>query len=62
MRGPIVGRKQVAAILYSLIETAKLVGIDPKAYLRAATLAALTGQPVPLPHELRDSVAAAPTT
>jgi len=63
MRGPVVGRKnhygsrslrgtQVAAILYSLIETAKLVGIDPKAYLRTATLAGLRGEVVPLPHEL----------
>lgn len=68
MRGPVVGRKnhygsrslrgtQVAAIMYSLIESAKLVGVDPKAYLRAAARAGLTGQAVPLPHEL---LAAAP--
>jgi hypothetical protein len=70
MRGPVMGRKnhygshskrgtQVAAIFYSLIESAKLVGIKPKAYIRAATLAALTGQPVPLPHEVAQQLAAA---
>jgi transposase len=63
LRGPVVGRKnhygsrskrgtQVAAILYSLIESAKLAGIDPKAYLHTATLAGLKGEPIPLPHEL----------
>lgn len=63
MRGPVAGRKnhygsrskrgsQVAAIMYSLIETAKLVGIDPKAYLLTAAPAGLGGESVPLPHEL----------
>ncbi len=33
----------VAAIFYTLIESAKLAGVEPKAYLRAATLAALEG-------------------
>ena len=52
LRGPVLGRKnhygsrskrgtQVAAILYSLCETAKLHGLDPRAYLIAATKAAL---------------------
>ncbi len=52
LRGMVVGRKnhygshskrgsEVAAVLYSLVETAKLVGVEPKAYLRAATMAAL---------------------
>lgn len=52
LRGPVVGRKnfygnrsqhgtEVAAILYSLIETAKLSGLDPAAYLRHAALAAI---------------------
>jgi transposase len=51
IRGPVVGRKnhygsksrrgtQVAATVYSLLETAKLHGIDPAAYLHAAVLAA----------------------
>ena len=44
MRGPVVGRKnfygsksrrgtEAAAILYTLVESAKLSGIDPKAYI-----------------------------
>ena len=52
LRGPVVGRKnfygnrskrgaKTAAILYSLIETAKLNGCDPAAYLREAALAAI---------------------
>lgn len=51
IRGPVVGRKnhygsksrrgtEVAATLYSILETAKLHGIDPAAYLHAAVLAA----------------------
>lgn len=62
MRGPVVGRKnhygsrsrrgtEVAAVLYSLMESAKLCGIEPKTYLRTAVLAALRGETVPLPHE-----------
>jgi transposase len=50
IRGPVVGRKnhygsksrrgtEVAAIFYTLLETAKLVGVDPAKYLRAAALA-----------------------
>ncbi len=52
LRGPVVGRKnfygnrskrgaKTAAILYSLIETAKLNGCDPAAYLREAANAAI---------------------
>lgn len=52
LRGPVVGRKnfygnrsergaKVAAILYSLIETAKLRGQEPAAYLREAAVAAI---------------------
>lgn len=29
---------QVAALFYSLMETAKLCGVEPKAYLRAAAV------------------------
>jgi transposase len=61
-RGPVVGRKnhygsksakgtEVAAIFYSLLETAKLVGVDPTRYLREAILAARRGEPL-LPHQL----------
>ena len=32
---------RVAALLYSLIESAKLVGVEPPAYLREATLRAV---------------------
>ena len=62
-RGPALGRNnfygskskrgtEVAAILYSLVETAKLVGVDPKRYLKVALAAALKGQRIPLPFEL----------
>jgi transposase len=55
IRGPVVGRKnhygsksrrgtQVAAIVYSILETAKLHAIDPAAYLTAAVLAADRGE------------------
>lgn len=63
LRGPVVGRKnhygsrslrgtQVAALVYSLIESAKLAGVEPKAYLRLALKAALAGELIPLPHEV----------
>ncbi len=69
LRGVVLGRKnhlgsksrrgtEVAAILYSLIESAKLVGVEPKAYLLRALHAALA---VPgtatLPLAVTDSVA-----
>lgn len=52
LRGVVVGRKnfygnrsqrgaKVAVILYSLIETAKLRGLDPRAYLRQVALQAI---------------------
>ena len=63
LRGPVVGRKnhygsrsergtEVAALFYSLLESAKLCGLEPKAYLRTAALAALAGERIPLPHEV----------
>lgn len=67
LRGVVVGRKnhygsrsrrgtQVAALLYSLCETAKLVGIEPRDYLLRATYAAID-QPgtVTLPHSLAEA-------
>jgi len=63
-RGPVVGRKnhygskskrgtEVAAIFYSLIESAKLCGLDPREYLLSATEAALADPGTALmPHEL----------
>ena len=64
LRGMVVGRKnhygsrskrgtEVAALFYSLIESAKLCGVEPKAYLRCATRAALENPgTVTLPHVL----------
>jgi len=59
LRGVVLGRKnhygsrsrrgtEVAAIFYSLIETAKLRGAEPRAYLLRAARAALKKPPVPL--------------
>jgi len=63
LRGPVVGRKnhygsrslrgtQVAALFYSLLESAKRVRLDPASYLKAAVNAAFAGQQIPLPHEI----------
>jgi len=63
LRGVVLGRKnyygsrsrrgtEVAALLYSLIESAKLADIEPRAYLIAAINAALSGNTIPLPHEI----------
>jgi transposase len=62
IRGPVVGRKnhfgsrsrrgtEVASLFYSLLETAKLLGIDPARYLREAALADARGE-VLLPSDL----------
>jgi len=65
LRGPVVGRKnhygskskrgtEVAAILYSLCETAKLCGVDPKGYLNEAARTAIRhpgAKVLPLPDE-----------
>jgi transposase len=67
LRGMVVGRKnhygsrskrgtEVAALFYSLIESAKLCGVEPKAYLLHATYAALRNPgTVTLPHALLPS-------
>ncbi|NNE18478.1 MAG: IS66 family transposase [Myxococcales bacterium] len=63
MRGVVVGRKnhygsrsergtQVAAMMYSLVETAKINGVDPELYLKLAALEAIGDRPIPLPHQL----------
>ena len=52
LRGPVVGRKnhygsrslrgtEVAAVFYTLCETARLIGVDPDAYLLHAVDAAI---------------------
>ena len=43
---------EMAALLYSLMESAKLAGLEPKQYLRLAVQAALRGEAIPLPHRL----------
>jgi len=62
LRSVVIGKKNhyglsstrgthVAAVFYSLLESAHLAGVNPHLYLRAAVHAALDGKPVPLPHE-----------
>ena len=46
---------QTAAILYTLVQTAKLSRIEPKTYLRLAALRAHRGQSVVLPHEVTEA-------
>jgi transposase len=68
-RDPVLGRKnhygsrsvrgtEVAAQLYSLLETAKLCGVDARAYLQLAVEATLDGQAYALPHECAGVVGA----
>jgi transposase len=45
---------QVAALFYTLLESAKLAGVEPRGYLRAAAEAALKGEAPLLPHEHRE--------
>jgi transposase len=42
---------EVAALFYSLLETTRLVDVDPYDYLRDATLSALAGETIPLPGD-----------
>ena len=69
LRNPVLGRKtyygsksrrgtEAAAILYSLVDSARLAGVEPEAYLRHAILAALDGKPIPLPHEVAQALIA----
>ncbi len=65
LRGVVVGRKnhdgttskrgtRVAALFYSLIESAKLCGVEPRAYLGAATRRAIRNAgAVTLPRDLK---------
>jgi hypothetical protein len=46
---------EVAALFYTLVETAKLCGVNPNEYLRQAALAALANPGTSLlPHDLKD--------
>jgi hypothetical protein len=67
IRGPVIGRRnhfgsksrrgtEVASIFYSLLETAKLQGIDPARYLAAAVDAAMLGD-VLLPWQFESRAA-----
>jgi transposase len=69
LRTPVLGRKnhygsksergtEVSAAMYTLIETAKHLGLNPAAYLAATTAARLRGEPGPLPHEFAAAAAA----
>jgi hypothetical protein len=71
LRGPVVGRKnhygsrslrgtQVAAIFYTLCETARLVDVDPQAYLLRAVYAAIARPgAVTFPEDLKPATGAA---
>jgi transposase len=72
LRGWVLGRKtyfgsrsergtEVAALLFSLMESSKLCGLDPRLYLRTATAAILAGESPPLPHELKNRLELAET-
>ena len=39
-------------MMYSLVETAKINGVDPELYLKLAALEAIGDRPIPLPHQL----------
>ena len=47
---------EAAAILYSLVESAKRANVEPAAYLDLAARAALGGGIIPLPHEVAASL------
>ena len=67
LRGPVIGRvnhfgsrsrrgTEAAAILYSLVESAKRANVEPASYLGLAVRAALAGAVIPLPHEVAASL------
>lgn len=70
LRGPVVGRRnhygsrsergtQVAAVCYSLLESAKLAGVEPAAYLAEATRRAIANPgTITLPRDLLDAPSA----
>ncbi len=70
LRGIVIGRKnhygskstrgtEVAAIFYTLCETAKLGDMNPKEYVRSALYRAINGAPPLLPAELKTELDAA---
>ncbi|MDB4988797.1 MAG: hypothetical protein JWN04_3975 [Myxococcaceae bacterium] len=47
---------ELAAVLYTLLESAKLARVEPRMDLRSAAEAALTGRTPLLPHVQRERV------
>jgi len=45
---------RTAGILYTLVESARLSGVEPKTYLKLAAVRARRGWPVMLPHEVTE--------
>jgi hypothetical protein len=43
---------EVAAILYTLVESAKLGGVEPRAYLHMTVMRAIRGLTPVLPHDV----------
>ena len=74
LRGPVLGRKNhvgsqsergmaVAGCLYSLLQSAKMAGVNPRTYLREATRRALANpKDVLLPHQFRAELEACNTS
>jgi transposase len=73
LRGPVLGRKnhygsrsvrgtEVAALMYSLIESAKLAGVEPQQYLETAVARVLAGDPFVTPRQYAAELAAAELT
>jgi transposase len=67
LRGLVIGRKnhygsksvrgtEVAAVLYSVLESAKLAGVNPADYMHAAVTSVLLGDEPLLPHQYAGSV------
>jgi hypothetical protein len=42
----------MAAVFYSIVETCKMSGVDPRRYLMTTMTAILTKNPVPMPWDL----------
>jgi transposase len=71
LRNVVIGRKNhygsrsqrgliAASVLYSLIDTAILEGLNPREYLCLAVHRGLLGLPIPLPHEVAAELRALP--
>jgi len=57
LRLSLAARTEVAAVFYSLIESAKLVGVEPAEYLRRAAEAALASAEPIIPSDLAEPLA-----